>query len=263
MPILRGRGIGEGDTAKAQRVAVINESLARRMYGDADAIGQTLYLTSEVEPDAYTVVGLVADGRYRDLTEKPRTMFYVSSQQVPFGRQHLAIRTQGDPLALVEPVRRAVATLDPHLPVFDVKTMEARVSASAMPWRIMSMAAIGSGVIASLIAAVGLIGLIAWSVARRTREIGLKLALGAPRERLLGEVLLGGIRVSLIALVCGLVAAYFAMPLLSEYLFGVNPRDPGLYFAIALGAGTALALAAWIPARRSTLISPMEALRHE
>jgi predicted permease len=263
MPILRGRGIGEQDTAKAQRVAVLNETLARRMFGDADAIGQTLYLTDEAEPVAYTVVGLVADGRYRDLTEKPRTMFYVSSQQVPFGRQHLAIRTQGDPLALVEPVRRAVASLDPNLPVFDVKTMETRVSEAALPWKILSMAAIGSGTIAALIAAVGLVGLIAWNVARRTREIGLKLALGAPAGRLLGEVLLRGLRVSLVALLCGLAVAYAVAPLLGEYLFRVNPRAPGLYLGIALGVAMALGLAAWIPARRSTLISPMEALRHE
>jgi predicted permease len=263
MPILRGRGITAQDTEKAPPVAVLNQSLARRLFGEQEAIGQTLYIDERPRPVAYSVVGIVADGLYRDLNERPRTMFYLAAPQMPMGRIHLAIRTRGNPLEMVEAVRGAVAALNPNLPVFDIKTMETRIEEAALPWRVMSAVAVGSSIVASLIAATGLIGLIAWSVARRTREIGLKLTLGAPNAKILRETLLRGVRVSMIGMACGIAAAVALAGFVEEYLFQVEPRDPALYLAIAAGGALSLLLAAWLPARRAVRISPMEALRHE
>jgi len=242
---------------------VLNQSLARRLFGEQEAIGQTLYIDERPRPVAYSVVGIVADGLYRDLNERPRTMFYLAAPQMPMGRIHLAIRTRGNPLEMVEAVRGAVAALNPNLPVFDIKTMETRIEEAALPWRVMSAVAVGSSIVASLIAATGLIGLIAWSVARRTREIGLKLTLGAPNAKILRETLLRGVRVSMIGMACGIAAAVALAGFVEEYLFQVEPRDPALYLAIAAGGALSLLLAAWLPARRAVRISPMEALRHE
>ncbi len=263
IPILRGRDIKDSDTANSQQVTVLNETIARRIFGDAEPVGRSIFLMDEGKSRPLLVVGLARDSAYRTLGEEKRSMFFVPAQQQDSSRQNFLVRTKGEPMALLEPVKKAIAEFDPNLPIYDIRTMQAQLDTAAWPWRAMSIVAVIAGSLAALIAIVGLFGLIAWTVTRRIREIGLTMALGADNKVILRETVWRGARSAIFAAVIGFAVSLLLAGQLKEFLFGMNPRDPLLFLSLALGFALVVAAAIFGPARRALRISPLEALRHE
>jgi putative ABC transport system permease protein len=270
LPLLHGRVFDNSDKPvwnlpgqppPARRV-VISDSLAKLIFPNEDAVGRhALLWKSQSNMDA-EVVGVVGDSRERGLSSDPSLTVYL-----PFGAiavpGEIVVHTQGNPLAIVPSVRSVVAGLDPALPISDIRPFEEVVERSVAPQRFNTeLLAIFSGV-ALLLAAVGVYGVISYSVAQQTRELGVRLALGAQPRDVLSLVLTRGLRIAGLGLAIGLVASLAATRLIASLLYGVSATDP-LTFVAAAALLISVALAAcWIPARRATRINPVEALRHE
>ena len=258
IPVLRGREFTETDRAGAPDVAVMNERLASLIWPGEDPIGKTFRNDNRV----VTVVGIARDGKYRTLGEQPRGFVYVPFAQRYLGTMSLLVRSApGAPLT--QPVRRLVAGLDPSLPILLSDTMEARVAIGLFPQRVAIWMSGVLGAVALLLALIGIYGVTAFGVAQRTREIGIRIALGSSQRSVLTSVLGEGLRLGGIGVAIGLIGAVAATRLLESMLFGISGTDP-----IALGAaGTVLLAAAlvasWVPARRAARVHPMVALRQE
>lgn len=263
IPILRGRDIRDSDSANSQQVTVLNETIARKFFGDEEPVGRSIFLIDEGKSRPLLVVGLARDSAYRMLGEEKRSMFFVPAQQQDSSRQTFLVRTKSEPMALLEPVKKVIAELDPNLPIYDIKTMQAQLDSASWPWRAMSIVAVIAGSLAALIAVVGLFGLISWTVTRRIREIGLKMALGADNKVILRETVWRGARSAILAAVSGFAVSLLLAGQLKEFLFGLDPRDPLLFLSLAAGFALVIAAAIFGPARRALRISPLEALRYE
>ena len=258
IPVLKGRAFTDADRVGAPDVAIINERLASTIWPGEEAIGKTF----RNEDRTLTVVGVARDAKYRTLGESPRGFIYV-----PFGQRYsdqmsLLVRTTAE-ASMAMPVRRLVAELDPSLPILLSQSMEEHTAIGLFPQRVAVWVAGSLGAVALLLALIGIYGVTAFGVAQRTREIGIRIALGSTQRSVLGSVVGQGLRLGAIGVVLGIVAAGAVTRLLEGMLFGVPGTDP-----IALGAagaallGAAL-LASWLPARRAARIDPMVALRQE
>lgn len=266
IPVFRGREFMEGDAKEAPPVVVINQTLARHLWPDADPVGEQLRFENQLA----RVVGVVADVREFGLDEPPPRTAYVPVAQVSdrnirgtnssFLTSWL-IRT-AVPLDLAT-VQRAVAEVDPGQPVVNLRTMTQVIEGWLAPRRFVGALLNAFAGLALLLALVGVYGIVSYSVSRRTREIGLRAALGATRQQLLGLVLGQGVRLALGGVVVGLVAALGLTRFLRGLLFGVQPTDPVVLVAAALALGAVALLASWLPARRAAKIDPMVALRYE
>ncbi|HEX6047919.1 MAG TPA: ABC transporter permease [Gemmatimonadaceae bacterium] len=261
--LLRGRGFTSADRAGSPPVAVINEAMAERVWPGEDAIGRRFRLGREGDV-VLEVVGLVQTARYRTLTEPARPFFYRPFAQVYRPSMALHVRSAGgDPYALLPAIRRTFDGLDRDLPLSRVRTLAERVDGSVGAERTAATLVTLYGALALVLAAVGLYGSMAYSVSRRTREIGLRMALGAPRGDVLRHVLGQALRVAMVGVLIGLVVAVPATRYLRSQLYGVGPNDPLTLLAVLLVlAGTALA-AAFLPARRATRVDPVVALRSD
>jgi hypothetical protein len=267
---LRGRVLDERDRVGAPGAAVINQTLADRYWPTGDALGARFVLGGGAGPGLVTVVGIVGDVRHASL-DAPRTgQLYVSHAQFRFWNGGsvaraltLVVRSAGDPVALGAAVRRAVHDVDPRLPVANVRTMDDVVTAALGRPRFLFALAGAFAVVALVLGALGVYGVLAYAVARRTREIGLRLALGARGRDVAGLFLRDGSRMVLGGIVLGLTGAVLLGRLLRGLLFAVAPLDPLTLVAAPLALATAAFVATWIPARRAAGIPPMEALRHE
>jgi predicted permease len=263
IPLLRGRTFQEQDTPSKPLVAVINQALARTYFPGEDPIGKRI-LWGYRTP--FTIVGVAGDARVSALDASVAPMIYMSAFQVESGASRHAVfvvRTAGNPATLASSARRAIWSVDKDLPVFGVTTMD-DVLAASVAQRRFSMSLLGAfALLALLMAALGLYGVLSYAVTQRTREMGLRLALGASARDLMRLVVGQGIRVALAGVGLGLAASFAATRLLSGMLFGVSALDP-LTFAVvaAVLLGTAL-LASYVPARRATRVDPMVALRYE
>ena len=262
--ITNGRTLDASDDERSRRVAVVNETMARTLWLGRDPLGQRFRFGRDGE--WIEVVGVAADGKYVMLAEQPRAYFYVPLAQQYRSPVTIVVRTASDPTALATPLRRLLHESDPDLPVFNVRTMERHLRESVfalMPLRIGASMAAVQGVVGLLLAVMGLYAVVSYAVARRTREIGVRMALGAARADVLRLVVREGMRLSLIGLGVGLLIASAAGLVLSRVLYGVVPIDVPV-----LGGVTALllvvsALACYVPARRATRIEPLVALRYE
>jgi ABC-type antimicrobial peptide transport system permease subunit len=209
------------------------------------------------------VVGVAQDIKYRSLTEDPRPFYYLPLSQSYGPSMTLVVRAAGDPRAMLAPVRQAVAALDPRLPLFDVKTMTEHLGIALFPARLASSVLGAFGLLALLLAAIGLYGVVAYAVSQRTREIGLRIAIGARPVDVLRLVVGQGMRLALIGMMLGMAAALAVTRLITNLLFGLSPTDPVTLLGIALLLALATLLACWLPARRAASVDPMVALRHE
>jgi predicted permease len=265
IPFRRGREFSAHDNSEALPVAIINDSMARRFWpqypSGPDPIGQHILIGSHSKPTE--IVGIVADTREYKLTEEPGLGVYLSSGQQPPQSAVLVIRTEGDPLLFVNAVRHQILRLDPNQPVSAVASMNEVVDASEGQLRVM-MTLLGIfAAAATIIAVIGLYGVIAYSVTQRTKEIGIRKALGAERGNILALVVGHGLRLVLSGLLLGMCGAFALTRVLHGLLFQVSPTDPATYAGIAfLFVAVALA-ASYFPARRATSIDPMQALRSE
>lgn len=263
IPLKAGRAFNEFDTADAPRVVILSETMARRLFpGGVDPVGQRLQLHPE-EPDGpwTTVVGIAGDVRYREL-EDVRWDIYAPNTQVAPTLNHFAVRATGDPASVLAMVRREVAALDPQQAVTSAATMEQQVAAHLARPRFNALLLNWLAALAVLLAAVGIYGVVAYAVAQRTGELGIRLALGAQARDILRLVIGEQLRLVVTGIAGGLVAALVLARLLNRLLYGVSASDPLTFVIIALLLTGVALLACWLPARRATKVDPMIALRY-
>ena len=259
IPIVAGRGIDERDADGRQLAIVINETMARKYWPGADAVGRSI----DFGNGPATIVGVARDGKYVRLNEEPVNFMYVPLAQLFRHDGLLIVRSAGDPASLIQAIQAAVRKLDPDLPLFDVRTVDEHMKMSVFIPRLASVILTLFGGLALLLAVTGLYSVIALAVAQRTREIGVRIALGASRGSVLALVLRQGMRLTAIGTVLGILLAAAASQALRSQLMGVTPTDgPSFVGTVALLLGVAL-LACAIPARRAARLDPVRALRSE
>jgi predicted permease len=261
-PLLRGRDFAEMDRKGSPEVVVINETLAAMLWPHEDALGKRLS-TAGPEGPFLEVVGVARDGKYRSLGEEPYPYVYQPVLQSYDPKMTLVVRTTGEPQALAPAVREQIRALDAKLPIADVKTFRDQLNLSLFPSRVAAWVLGGFGLLALLLAAIGIYGVVSYSVAQRTREIGVRMALGARQKDVLRLVLGQGLFVIALGLVVGLSLAFAATRLIAGFLYGVGATDMFTFGGVPLLLGIVALGASYIPARRATKVDPLVALRYE
>lgn len=264
MHMVRGRGFVAGDTATAQKVCVVNQTMARKWFGSDDVVGKHMRLEWTDEDKSWlTVVGVLADTHRFGLDGEPVAESYLPLAQmpIPYGNFALAVRGQGSPGELAALVKRQVADVDPTEAVFDVTTMGEAVDDSLKPRRVLLDFTGLFGAVALALAAIGLYGVLAVQVAQRTRELGIRIALGAQPADVRALVVRQALTLALVGAAVGAAAALLLSSLVGSLLYGVAATDAPTYAAVAVTLVVVSLAAAWVPARRATAIDPMNALR--
>ncbi|HTR35742.1 MAG TPA: ABC transporter permease [Bryobacteraceae bacterium] len=276
IPVLRGRGFTDRDNAAGPPVAIINEALARQFWPKGSPLGERLLLGKgygpEFEEPAREIVGIVGDVRNFGLDTEPPTVVYVPLAQVTDGLTTLAsrasrlawmARTRGNPMQLSSAIQNQLQQASGGLPLASVRSMDEVMSESTASKDFDTLLMSIFGCAALLLAAIGVYGLMAYAVAQRTQEIGIRLALGAEMAQVRNMVILQGMRLAALGIAIGLASSFGLSRLIASFLFGVKPHDP-LAFTLAPAVITVVALVAvWLPARRATLVDPVTALRSE
>jgi predicted permease len=261
VPLVRGRGFTDADRPGAPPVVVVNEAFAKRFWGEADPMGKRISVSGDNGP-WLEVVGLARDGKYVSVTESPRPFLYYPQLQMPDGIT-MHVRTSGDPRRLVTAVRREIATTAPTWMIERPRTLEEHIGASLLPQRIAAGLLGAFGVVALLLAAVGLYGVVAFAVAQRTREIGIRVALGAQSGEVLGLMLRQGMTLAGIGLLVGVPLAAVVAKLVSSFLVGTGAADPLVFVGAAGLLALVTLVASYVPARRASRVDPMLALRSQ
>ncbi|MGH9930301.1 MAG: ABC transporter permease [Pyrinomonadaceae bacterium] len=261
-PLLRGRDFTEGDRKGAPEVAVLNETLAAMLWPGEEALGKRVSVTGPEGP-FLEIVGVARDGKYRSLGESPHPYIYQPVLQSYDPKMTLVVRTTGEPQSVASAVREQIRALDANLPVADVKTLRDQLDLSLVPSRVAAWTLGGFGVLALLLAGIGIYGVVSYSVAQRTREIGVRMALGAKERDVLGLVLGEGLFVIGVGLVVGLLLAFAATRVIAGFLYGVGATDPLTFAGVPLLLGFVALVASYVPARRATKVDPLVALRYE
>jgi putative ABC transport system permease protein len=265
IPVLRGRSFDATDTAEATPVAIINETMARQFFPDQDPIGKRFRQGGPAENSPFMqIVGVVGDVKYEGLETKIQPAFYEPLLQAPWGQMFLIVQSSTtEPLSLAPSIRSEVAAMDPNVPVARINTMNQLLFKSVAQPRFRTLlVAVFSGM-ALLLAAIGIYGVMSYSVTQRTHEIGIRMALGAQRTDVLKLVVGQGMALTLIGVATGLAAAFLVTRFMESLLYGVTATDPVTFAAVALVLSAVALLACFIPARRATRVDPMIALRNE
>jgi predicted permease len=261
LPLVRGRGFNPGDRENAPGVAVINEQMARRFWPGEDPLGKQFQL--QRPPRLVEVIGIVRDGRFRNYRAALRPCFYLPLAQNYQRQMSLEVRAAGNAMALGAAARHEIRALDSKMITGEMLTLQAHRDGAMGQERLSAALLAGVGVLALSLAAIGLYGVLAFSVAQRTREIGLRIALGATRGKVLRSITVQGLMLISTGACLGLGAALSVTRLVSSLLYGITATDR-LTYAAATFVLSAVGLAAtYLPARRATRIDPMEALRYE
>ena len=261
IPLMRGRDFTDRDDLQAPLVAVVNETFARAIWPGEEAVGKRIK-TADL-PDWLTLVGVVGDAKHNTATEAPRPQLYVSHYQNPLIFSSLVARTAVAPMSVANEVRKAIWSVDKDQPVWAVQSLDAIVDANRGQWRFMAALSAAFAAVAVLLAGVGIYGVMAYSVAQRTHEIGIRLALGAPAARVLRDVIGRGARLIAIAVAVGIAAAVAVGRVATTVLFGVAPHDPVALLSAAGVLGGVALLACAVPARRASRVNPVVALAQE
>jgi predicted permease len=267
IPMLIGRTFTAQDDLKAQKVVVVNQAFANRYFPGGSPVGKR-FGTDYKKPDEIEIIGLVKDSKYTSQRDEMPATIYRSWLQTPgaINAMSFEVRTAGDPKAFVSAIRQAVHDVEPNLPMTNIKTQIEQADETLSLERLFAKLMSLFGILAQQLASIGLYGVMAYSVSRRTHEIGIRMALGANRGRMLTMILRQGMTLTLIGVALGLGAAYVLtkyLESLTSMLFGVQPRDP-LTFGVTATLLIIVALVAcFVPARRATKVDPMVALRYE
>jgi putative ABC transport system permease protein len=261
MQIRRGRAFTESDRDGSQQVAIVNESFARQFYPNEDPLGQRIIIRDR--PEASEIVGVVNDIRHFGPDKAPGPEIYVPYNQLVAGAVPLVVRAKSEPEALIGAVRKEIQYVDREVAIGKVRTMTQMMSATLAERRFALLLLGAFAAVALALAAIGIYGVMAYAVTQRTREIGIRIALGARAADVLRLVIKQGFSLALIGVVAGLVGAFALTRLMNDLLFGVTATDPLTFIVIALLLTTSMLLASWIPARRATKVDPMVALHCE
>jgi predicted permease len=263
LPLARGRDFDARDRPDSPKVAIISQALARACFGGADPVGQLAWIARDTNGAPYMIVGVVRDAKQRDIREAPLPMLFLPTTQSTAWEMNLIVRTAGDPVAVAAPLRRALAEVSPDVPVREITTPQIQMERNLLQERVLATLSGFFGPLALLLAGVGLYGLLAYDVTRRTREIGVRMALGARQTEVFRLVLRQGMVLVLVGTVIGLAVAAALGGVVRTFLFAISPTDPVICLtAVAVLTASALA-ACWLPARRATRVDPMIALRSE
>jgi putative ABC transport system permease protein len=268
MPLIVGRGIGEQDGPDAAPVAVVNESFAKHWFGSAtNAIGHQFH-DGGGQPDKnspwLTIVGVVKDAKHSGIREDvKRTAFYSYLRETPKRGMAFYVRTQQSPKLAVSEIRQTMERLDSKLVPDSLKTMDAQISEDLNPERVLSLLAVSFGALAALLAAIGLYGMLAFATAQRTREIGIRMALGSTRTGIVKLMLVGVGKLLALSLAVAIPAALLLSRLIKSQLFGVSAHDPGIMLGAAIVVVAAALMAAALPSRRASSVNPSTTLRYE
>jgi len=270
--VKQGRGLVASDGADTQGVALINEALARRYWPDQDPVGQQIRLKfpdtrqpwdPEPREGWLNIVGIVSDVRDWEWGEQKVGQIYLPYTQNASRIMHLVVRSEGDPTQLVSGVRSVVNGVDPNQPVTDVRSMDDYLAASVSRRRLSMLLLVLFAGVATVLAAVGIYGVMAYAVTRRSHEIGIRMALGAEPNDVLRMVVSDGMKLAGIGLVIGIAASYAAVHYLASQLYGVKTKDPITVLCVSVGLALVAISACYFPARRATKVDPLEALRYE
>jgi predicted permease len=263
IPLLKGRAFSETDGPTAPRVAVINQTMARTLFPNQDPIGQHVRMGPNPSGSWTTIIGVIGDIKHGGLEEELQPELYISYLQgAPVG-PFIVIRTAGDPAAMAETVRAEVRNIDKTIPIYDMRTMATLRSESVSMRRFILMIVVAFGALALGLAAIGVYGVMSLIVSERTREVGVRLALGAQPAELLRMIVAQAAKLAGIGVVIGILAAALITPLLDSQLYGVQPGDPATFLIVPVMLLAVAALAALVPARKAMRVDPVTALRIE
>jgi predicted permease len=278
IPLLEGRAFTESDREGSPRVAIVSQGLARILFNDEDPLGRKIVEQNppgrpmrfdsdgKIQLDDYnwlTIVGVAADIRHQGLDEKIWPELFQPYAQTPLNPMSLVVRGYSDPASLQPAIRRAVRAIDPNQPVFGVETMDERLSNSLAQRRQRAWLLSAFAFLSVVVAMVGVYGVMAYSVKRRTHEIGVRIAIGAQRGDVLAMVVGEGLAMALTGVAIGVALSLTLTRVLTAFLFGVGPRDMATFAAVCISLVVASCLASYVPARRATRVDPIRALRHE
>jgi predicted permease len=265
LPLILGRVFGPQDTKTSPKVAVISEEMARRFFPNESPLGKRYRMGTSSEGDEIEVIGVVKDAKYRSLNEKAQPMAYYSYSQQNMNMYlgNFEVSFSGEPGAIAVAVRRAIKEVNGALPIFEVVKLSEQVDRSLVQQKLIARLSSLFGLLALLLAAVGIYGVISYSVIQRSREIGIRMALGAERRDVLRLVLGQGAKLALAGALIGLSASWALTRWVESMLFNVSATDPATFVIIALSLILVALSACYIPARRATKVDPLQALRHE
>lgn len=264
--LLAGRSLTPQDNAQAPKVAVLNQSAAKKLFGDESPLGERIRVGRNATVSEFEIVGVVSDVKYGNLRrEAPATTYFSAAQQTQFTSQQATfmVRTEGHPAALSAAIRAVVKQVDPNLPVTDIRTQAEQNAKTFAQEKLFAQLISFFGLLTLLLVSLGLYGMMSYSVTQRRRELGIRLALGAPAGAVLRMVLRQGMIVVLLGIVCGGVLTWAATRLLNSYLFGVGPTNPPVFILTSVLLLAVAFIACLIPATRAARTDPMIALRYE
>jgi predicted permease len=264
IPLLAGREFGWQDQANSPPVAVVNRAFARRFFGGENPIGKRFGSAGPGSSSQIEIVGLIGNAKYGDLREQPQPMFYLPLfQHLGDGPYYVHVRTAGDPAPIIAAIRREIQAMDQDISIGSVRTIKGVIHDLLQHDRMFAFLASAFGLLALVLTSIGIYGVVAYQVTRRTGEIGIRMALGAQRADVLWMVMRETLLVLAVGGALGLPAAVAAAQVLHSLLFGLGPSDPRAIIWAAATLAAAGALAGFLPARRAASLSPMDALRHE
>jgi putative ABC transport system permease protein len=262
--LLAGRGFTAFDNEKSEPVVIVNERLARRYFPEGSAVGMRIKLSKPTADSPWrTIIGVVSDEKQDSLASETKPEIFQSHLQYAQTQMSIVVRTSVAPESLIGAVRGEIRALDKDLPPYDIKTMREVLYESASRERFTTLLLAVFATLALALAAVGIYGVMSYTISQRTHEIGVRMALGAGSGDVLRLILGQGLRLALAGVGVGLLAAFVLTRLMSKLLYGVSATDPVTFAAIALLLATVALAACYIPARRATTVDPMVALRHE
>jgi predicted permease len=264
IPIVAGRGFNSADTETSRKVAVVNESLARKYFPGLNPIGRT-FEAGWNQPIRIEIVGVCGDAKYDHLRKDPEPTYYAPYWQNSNGIEQatFALATSLDAKTLAPTLRQVVQSIDRNLPLLDMRTQDEQIAASMRPERIFASLTAAFGVLALILACIGIYSIMAWMVSRRTNEIGIRMALGARSQQVQGMVLREAAWMTLLGVAVGVAGALALGRVVASLLYGLKSWDPMTFAASALLLILVALGASWIPARRAAGVDPIQALRHE